>query len=270
MLLQLINLNKACSRPLHIFLISAFFVFFGFLTSYFIFYQELSSAMLSFSSMMILPYILKVIQDEKVKEPSKLKNFLQFANIFQQHNKIILIYTFMFFGMVLEYMLLFSTLPPDVGNDAFRIPIDIVKPAGELSGPSEHQLLDADMLISILSNNIGIVLVCFALSLFWGTGSIFILNLNASVVGMVYGTSIRALIYGYVYPMPIFRYPLLFLPHTILEMMGFLLAAIGGSIMMKSVLDEKYTMRDPLIFLFAAIFLIILAGYVEVTLPFLM
>jgi len=89
-------------------------------------------------------------------------------------------------------------------------------------------------------------------------------------VGMLYGSSIRSFIWG-AGTYPIFMSPLAFLPHTIIEITGFLLAAVAGSILLRSMIlkrNQDVFTKHAFILLIAAIILIFIAASVEITLPF--
>ncbi|MFH1977954.1 MAG: stage II sporulation protein M, partial [Candidatus Aenigmatarchaeota archaeon] len=81
----------------------------------------------------------------------------------------------------------------------------------------------------------------------------------------------RTMIYGVTYP--VFPNPLWYLPHIILEVMAYLLASIAGAVMYKSIKMNgagNYTfMRDAILLLIFSIALIFIAGYVEITVPFI-
>jgi uncharacterized membrane protein SpoIIM required for sporulation len=216
---------------------------------------------------MILPYIVKVIESEKIRGSEKIAGHLKLLNIFQRHNKTILVFIFMFLGMVVEYTLLFAFVPPEIGNAAFENQLKIVFGEANYSG---GYFFNPEFFWLIVLNNVAIVIIAFVLSLFYGSGAIFILNYNASIAGIIYGSGARALVWGVF--LPIAGNPILYLPHTILEILGFLLAAVAGSIIMKSQIIEhphEIYMKDSLVILAAAIILIFVAAFVEVTVPFM-
>jgi len=131
--------------------------------------------------------------------------------------------------------------------------------------------------IDIVSNNVTIVLICVLLSLFYGAGAIFILNYNASILGVIYGSSVRPLIWGMEGVPMVFSSILVFVPHTFLEILGYLMAAISGGILsnaftvrmdtMEGVRTGRLFLRDSVIFLVFAMALIIAGGFVETVLP---
>src|SRR3990172_2867731 len=99
-----------------------------FIAAFFIFPSEFSISMISFSSLFILPFVLKVLETEE--EPKKERSGL--LDIFKRHEKTTIFFIFIFFGMCLEYMLLFGLVHPKVGNVAFEQQLSLVfrSPAG--------------------------------------------------------------------------------------------------------------------------------------------
>lgn len=264
MIYKVLDPENIKKHPFNALLISAFFVMLGFLTAFFIFSSEFSIAMISFSSLLILPFVVKILETEKFKEYKKAGK-LNFLNIFRRHNETILFFIFIFFGMAVEYMLLFGLVHPGIGNVAFEQQISLI-----FRSPSGY-FVSSDLFWEIVTNNLRLVFICAALSLFYGVGAIFILNYNASIVGMIYGSGIRRLVWGMSYP--VFPNPLWYLPHIILEVFAYLFASIAGGIIFRSIIvgKQSYSVfsRDAAILLLFAVALVFVAGYVEITVPFM-
>lgn len=271
--LKFINIELVRKKPIYASITAAFFVLFGFIVAFFIFSSELSIAMLAFTSLLILPFIIKILEPEKIegerktkiKTKTKLYDWFSPSNlsiILKRHDKLIKFYIFLFFGMALEYTLLFAVLAPPLGESAFEHQLSLLGPGGrfEMSG----------LFYDIISNNLQIVIISFILSIFFGAGSIFILNYNASIVGMLYGSPIRTLIYGGT----AFASIIFYLPHTILEILAYLLAAVAGGILSSCLIEMKKDMkknvvRDACVIFILAVLLIFIAGYIEITVLFM-
>ncbi|MBU1911193.1 stage II sporulation protein M [Patescibacteria group bacterium] len=167
--------------------------------------------------------------------------------------------------MSIEYTLLYGLVPPNIGNVAFEQQLGLF-----LKSPAEY-VSGTEIFWGIVSNNMRLVFICMLLSIIYGVGAVFILNYNASIVGIIYGSGIRSFILGATYP--VLPHPILYLPHIIVEILAYLFASLAGAMLYKSIkLGEKsYSvfMRDSLIFLGLSIILIFVAGYIEITVPFL-
>jgi uncharacterized membrane protein SpoIIM required for sporulation len=236
---------------------AAFFVLIGFMAAFFVFFAAFSIAMVAFSSLMLLPFIIKLLETESRVPEERPKTYVaRLKYIFQRNESMVKFYTFMFFGMALEYTILFAVLPPALGDIAFENQLALFGPVGHFSAP--------ELFLQIVGNNIQILLIAFALSIFYGAGSIFILNYNASISGVLYGSSFRTLFYG---TAPFAANIALFLPHTILEILAYLLAAVSGGILVRGL--DKDNVYDALIIFTISLSMIFVAGWVEVVVPFL-
>jgi len=233
------------------------FTLIGFTTSYIIFFSGMSVAMIGFSSLLILPYIMKIMKPESSK----------YTSVFARNNPSIKFFVFLFLGMALSYTILFGVLRPDMRDTAFDTQLTIIgaKFAGDFS---TGMFGLPSIFFEIISNNLIIVVVAVALSYFYGSGAIFVLNYNASIAGIVYGSWLNTLIWG---GYPLFGAPILYLPHTILEILAYLLAAIAGITISKPLTGRNIGLirRDTVLLIAVAVALILVGGIVEVTVPFL-
>lgn len=237
-------------KPAFAAIAAAFFVLIGFIAAFFVFSASMSIAMVAFGSLLLLPFIIKILEPNTDYEPPRGKP-LNVSHILKEHNLLIVFYVFLFFGMALEYTLLFAVLPPTLSDAAFSNQMAMIGPAGQFSMP--------DAFVSILGNNFMILVIAFALSVFFGAGSIFVLNYNASIAGVLYGSAFRTLIWG---TPPVAANLLLFLPHTILEILAYLLAAVGGGILVRGINREN--VRDSSVLFVISLVILIVAAVIEV------
>lgn len=265
LLRRLLDYRFLRQNPPYIALLAACFVWLGLLAAYLFFSSAMSLVMVAFSSLLILPYIIKILATEKTGDK---KGFMQ---LLDRHDELIKFYIYMFLGMSLAYMVMFVSLAPPVNEAAFRNQVDLITP-----GPA-GSYFNPGFFTQIVSNNLAIVFVCVFLSLFYGTGAIFILNYNASVLGTMYGSAVRPLVWGANAVPLIFSNMLAFVPHTMLEVLAYLFAAISGGILSNSILinrsgpkaaaQGKVLFMDSMFFLALAVVLILTGGVVETVLP---
>jgi len=257
---RMINVGSLRKNPYLALVMAGFFVLIGFIAAFFIFSSAMSLIMLAFSSLLMLPFLIKLLEKEvpeertvKNKKRNRLYDWFSPSNlsrIFERHNLLIKVYIFLFFGMAPEYALLFAVLQPSIGDYAFQHQLSLFGPAG--------QFFSSDIFSQIVENNLQIAIVSFALSIFYGAGSILILNYNASIVGVMYGSSFRTLIWG----TPLFYSNiLLYIPHTVIEITAYLLAAVAGGLLVKGL--RKDIIHDAAVLFALSIILILLGGYVE-------
>jgi len=257
--MKLVSPEAVKKNPGYGFVIAAFFVLIGFMAAFFIFSVALSMAMLAFGSLLMLPFLVKILDadaEQKTPEEATLKSFSSksFGAILKKHENMITFYMLLFFGMAVEYMFLFAFLPPDISQSAFSQQLSLFGPAGHFSVPYAN----------ILLNNLQILFIAFVLSVFYGAGSMFVLTYNASIVGVMYGAPIKALIWGNVGFAPFYANLLSYIPHTIVEIMAYLFAAVAGGILVSR--REEDILEATFLFCIA-IALVFLGWYIEVTVP---
>ena len=229
------------------------FVMVGFVSSVFLFNSAISISMVGLSSLLILPYMIKILKPDSP----------DYTSIFSRRNKYLKFYAFLFLGMSLAYTLLFGTLSPAMLEKSFSNQLEVVG-----SGVGGMLAFPTLFYIQIVANNLLIVSIAIILSFVYGAGSVFVLNYNASIAGVVYGSAINAFLWGGI---PLFSNPIAYLPHTILEILAYLIAALAGTIITKPLTKENGRLigRDASIMVAAAYILIFVAAWVEVTVPFL-
>ncbi len=260
---QLFDYRFLSKNPPYVALLASFFVFLGLMAAYLFFSSAMSLVMVAFSSLLILPYIVMILKTERMPGGGKL------SGILKRHDRLIKFYIYLFFGMAITYMLLYIALAPGICDIAFNSQTNLITP-----GPIGFYF-NSGFFTQIIANNLTLVFVCVFLSLFYGTGAVFILNYNASVVGVMYGSPVRPLIWG-AYGAPVlFQNMLVYVPHTLLEVLAYLLAAISGGILSNALVTRagkgnslnRILLKDSLFFLAIAVVLILAGGFVETVLP---
>ncbi len=306
---QILSPRLLRTKPHYAMAAGFFFVMMGYLSSLFIFSSEISIVMVAMASLFMLPYAVKIFEfeelhidledtapgelDKWVKKclrdgfsPQQIKdnfirdnldktsdlieyfgivdenyiNHMSSSNIISRHRQTILFYAFLFFGSTLAFMLLYGSLSQESVTMVFEKQSQLIRPANSVI---EWSFSDLSL---IVVNNSKIVLICALLSLFYGSGALFILNYNASIAGVMYGGFIRAWLWGTEHS---YSNLLIFLPHTTLEILGYLLAAIAGGILSKATMGRQQGsvsiwLRDGLILLGLSFILIFIAGFVEI------
>jgi len=203
---------------------------------------------------LLLLYELGLL-DETTREYVKKSNF------FSRHSKTTWFYTYLFVGMFLAFFTLYVFSGGSFRETAFKHQLDLVY------GPLGHFNFPTKILYSIVLNNLKVMILCAMLSLFYGAGAILILTYNASIAGVLYGDFFGTAVTG-----KSLTLVSAFLPHTTLEILAYLFAAIGGGILSKAFVEAepgsgRLLLSDGLKFLALALILVLIAGVVEVILP---
>jgi len=253
---KFIKFEQVITKPANAFFIAGLFTFLGFITAIVLFPSMPSIVSIGLCSLFSVPFLVKFIEKERSAKRTDKKQAHSLKYFLHSHQNLVIFYAALFFGMALEYTLLFGFLPPDMSSAVFDNQLGLIGPGGLPPTQSE--------LPGILSNNIQLMAICFALSIFFGAGSMLILSYNASLIGVVYGSGIRALAWSSGFQ--VFSNPMAYLPHTILEIVAYLLAAIGGGVLSKG-LGSRQVVFESFMYLAFALTVVFFAGLVEVTIP---
>lgn len=194
------------------------------------------------------PTVNYMISLDKEELSKKVKR----SFLFQRHSEELVVFWGIFFGTALGFIINFYI--PLV--DDFSMQKSFVSGLKGMFSESDA------MFLQILFNNLNVVLLTFILSLLIFSGLIFILVWNSSILAYYIfslGTheGIKTLF--------------LILPHTLLEIGGYIFAGIAGSLLAYRIekkrklnknIEEQF-MLDFVYLLFISIFMIILAAVVE-------
>ncbi len=235
----------------------------SYFTSKIFFPDAISISMLFLISILLIPTIIKLISIEERKERSEgLRNF------FKNHRRVIEVYFFMFLGAVAGYFIL-GALNVEGFDNLFSYQAHFLGERGATKISTDFLSQPAvERFTGILTNNLGVSLMFFVLSFFYGAGGVFLLVLNASIFSAFMVSVIdnfakaAANIWTTVGAFAIYLLP---------ELFGFLLAAFAGGVISKAILTEKVgsdqfrnVVRDATVLLVISFVIIIIAALLEV------
>ncbi|HLD04554.1 MAG TPA: stage II sporulation protein M [Candidatus Nanoarchaeia archaeon] len=218
------------------FLLGAGYTVFGLVIAQLLFPADPALVAVAVTSMMLLPELYKIFSIEERQERSE-KRF-KLWKLISDNFDFMKVYLFILLGVFVVYALAAIMLPSLQVNDLFREQL-------EMRGASGKAILSsssAGLFESIFFNNLWVLIACFLISLLAGDGAIFLLVWNASVWGTIFGVMARNAAY-YAHTNPFYYLGLILLivlPHAILEIFSYILAAISGGVISKDVLLEKF------------------------------
>ena len=272
-------------RPIYSLYLGMIFAVFGFLTAFLLFRSVLGLAAIFFTVMLALPSINVLLKYEEYIETEIHESF------FKQHENIFDIFLYFFLGVFLIFVVvgLVNTsflynagiviAPPDKSDLAFLADLGDLPPPPVLGGDgslAKTPFLNLNMgkVYSIILNNLYVMIVAFALSLFYGAGALFLIIFNASVWASVITQVIKlktsALGLGAGIIAGGCNISIMML-HAIPEMAAYLLAAIGGGVLAKAFIKEGIkspnfwkVFKDAIILMVLAILVTIVSGFIEV------
>ncbi|MFC1727930.1 stage II sporulation protein M [Nanoarchaeota archaeon] len=257
-------LNKLGKRKFYSFFLGLLYVFIGYGTASIFFPQNISLTMIFFITLLLVPSAIKLISLEEDKEGRYgVKKFVK------NHKVIIEVLLFLFIGVFLGYFILGFT-------GGYENVISYQQNFLENQGINEtliDNFLQTDQsklnkFAGIAISNMGVSIIAFVLSFFYGIGAIFLIVLNASIfstfilfVTQQLGKSLQEIltILG------------IFSIYAIPEVAGFLLAAIAGGVISKAVIKEKVgskrfknVVKDATLLLLVSFAVILLSALLEV------
>ena len=262
-MLEQINIKFFEKRPYAALVLGAVYVFAAFFTSRIFFPRAVAVSMLFLVTVLLVPTVLKLMSlEEKRERKDGVRHFIK------DHREIFEIYIFLFIGIFAAFV--FLGLFYGTGNFDYQLKFlerqeglssELIKSKTETGVSIAHSNFFA-----LVQNNLAVILICFALSFFYGAGSMFLIVLNASVFSAFVMFIIKELP-TITHKTTIF---LIFLVHTIPELFGFLLAAIAGGIFSKAIIQEKFmssqfknVVKDSFLIFLIAVVVIIIAALLE-------
>lgn len=197
------------------------------------------------------PIMIRLLEHEKLD--IKAKKFLK------RNENVTEAYLFLFLGMAITFAFWFAVLPPQMSSWLFG------EQLRHAFGPTGAFTFSAQTFAPIIINNLGLLLFFFLLALFYGSGSIFLLTWNASILGIMWGNAMRALVLGNT---AAFAAGTIFpIPYMAPEVVAYFLAAIAGGIVAVHLHTQKkvlpVAMRDSMLLLAISVVILIVAAVIE-------
>jgi len=261
-------------KPSELFFLTFSYCIIAILLSIWVFPQYAGLTMVFFTVMAAIPMMMKMIMFEERK---------LFARPQTEHHKdTLMFFISLFTGMVAAYTLFFVLMPEETVRALFDIQISTIEGVNnQIADTISGEFLGKFFPIIVI-NNLKVMVFALLFSFIYGSGAIFILTWNASVISVAIGTVIReilanaALSVGSVSISTYFtavstglsRY----LIHGIPEIGAFFIAGLAGGLISIGMLryelfDDNFglIMKDALFLTFVAIILIVLSAVIEVS-----
>lgn len=274
---SLFNPFSLKKRPWEVFFAGFFYSVIGLMLSYFVF-REISGILMVFLIVLAtLPIVYTIIKNEEEIDMKYKKEW----RLLKEHTHVIIFLMSLFFGITAALILAYIFLPQQMVDTIFLFQKNaIVSVNNNVQGGA----IQFSYFIRIFMNNLKVLFFCIIFSLLYGTGAIFILTWNASVIATAIGNLIKtelaqtASLVGFtsisayfgVATFGFFRY----MTHGIFEVAAYFVAGLAGGIisiaLIKHNLKENAVLIDSLNLIFISLGLLLVAALVEVYVtPFL-
>ncbi len=204
--------------------------------------------------------------------------------LLQEHAKVIIFLLFMFLGVTAALIVSYVFLPHSVVDVIFDLQHKAIVNVNNyvrgsiINEEITGQAIKTNIFVKIFLNNLKVLFFCLIFSLLYGTGSLFILTWNASVIAAAVGSLMKnelasaASSVGLVFvsnylgtvAFSFFKYML----HGILEITAYFIVGLAGGILSMALIKKDLSydsiMADVLDLVLISIGFLLVAGIVEV------
>lgn len=253
---KIVSVRDAVKNPGVMFFMGAMAAVMSALISYLVFPDNMGLFLTIIITFIMTPFMVNLISYEEATTEQEIARRLK-MNFFRRHMDILMVYASFFTGMVFALSIMFILFPGNIVEKLFESQINeinIIRGSVALPGP----------FTSILVNNIGVLFISFIFAFLFGSGAIFILSWNASVLAAAIGITAKSI--GGWKGLPTAM--LTFVPHGVPEIAAYFIAGIAGGMVSAVIMKNKTTwfwvvMRDSLKMIAVAFFLLVIAAFIE-------
>lgn len=257
-------------RPTYSIFLGLLFTLISFFTSFLLFKETpnfIGISTILFTVILVVPTVNKLFD---IEERIEVKEKLSF---FKKHEHIIDFFIYFFIGVFIVLFVIGLTKPSFVFSEQqlYNIQAGIFEEGRKLPLPPMGS--ERNEISRLFKNNMYIMVILFILSLFYGSGALFLITLNASIFASALANIVRSnlpnLGFLSVYSFTLCNLGIMFF-HMIPEVSGYLLAAIAGGVLSHAFIREKIgsknfkiVLTDAFILLLIAITVLLLAAFIE-------
>ena len=256
---KIVTIREAVKHPLWMFVIGAIVSLISLSLAAFIFPESVGLFTTILITFTMTPFMVNLLTHEEIMTEVEVKQKLK-QGFFDRHRNILFVYTAFFGGMIIALSLAFLLLPEQIVTKIFSEQINEIK------------LIRGDFLFSstflkIILNNIGVLFIAILFSFIFGSGAVFILSWNASVLAAAIGITAKA--FGGIQGIPVAL--ITYMPHGIFEITAYFLAGIAGGVLSAAVTRKKgeylnEVVKDSLRVVFIAVVFLSVGAMIETAL----
>ncbi|MFH1771089.1 MAG: stage II sporulation protein M [archaeon] len=239
-------------------------------------FRSYSSLIMVFLTVMAcLPLLYNTMKMEEEKDLQDMGE----RWLLKEHGKALIVFMALFLGITLACTLWYVVLPSETVNVLFETQIATIQ--GINPGVSGNAIEGFNSFTRIFLNNIKVLIFCILFSFIYGSGAIFILTWNASVIGTAMGNFIRS---NLTYYSSLFGFDkfaqyfqvisiglLKYVVHGVPEILAYFVGGLAGGIISVAVIRHDFGTRkfehillDSADLVLISILLLLVAGVLEV------
>jgi uncharacterized membrane protein SpoIIM required for sporulation len=182
---SIINPLLAEKKPFDLFFIGLLYTSIALFLSLWIFKEFASLVMVFLVTLACVPLVYSTIKIEEKKDLVINEEY----KLLKEHGKALSYFMFLFAGITLAVAMWYTFLPNSLISTLFNVQQQTITDINtDITGNAVAQI---SFFSKIFFNNIKVLVFCLLFSFVYGTGAIFILSWNASVIGVAIGNAIR-------------------------------------------------------------------------------
>jgi uncharacterized membrane protein SpoIIM required for sporulation len=252
---RLISLRAAAQSPFSMFVVGAVVAMACLVISFVVFSDQVGMFTTFLVTMAMTPFMVRMIYREEKDTEDEIVEHKE--NFLTSHADVLQIYAAFFCGVVLAMSIVFIMLPDKYVEPIFKDQVNQIKII-------RGGFADLPVFSRILLNNLSVLMISFLFSFLFGSGAIFILTWNASVLSAAIGMAAKTI--GGVAGFPVAV--MMFFPHGSLEILAYLVGGVGGGLISVAITSRHSkcfwdVCGDSMKLMFAAVVLLVVAAFVE-------
>ncbi|MAG73744.1 hypothetical protein CL620_05475 [archaeon] len=272
---SLFNPFHVKKQPWQMFIAGFFYALIALILSYVVFKEVAGLLMVFLVVMSTMPILYTTIKNEEELDLKYTKEL----KLLKEHSKVLIFLMFLFLGITAALLLAYLFFPQNIVDATFSLQQQaIVNVNDNVRATVTGDITRFGLFGSIFSNNLKVLFFCLVFSLLYGSGAMFILTWNASVIAAAMGNVVKTNVadaatsfglstiaaYFGATAFSFFRY----MTHGIFEIAAYFIAGLAGGIisiaLIKHNLKEDRVLIDALDLILISIGVLFFAGIIEV------
>lgn len=223
----MVSIRDAIRHPTWMFLIGGVISVISVFIAFLVFPSSVGLFAVFLITFAMTPFMCNLMTHEEVETEEEIEQRVK-MNFFQRHIDVLKIYAAFFSGMVFALSILFLILPETTVEKIFDDQVkEINLIRGSVAFPSSFQ--------KIIFNNVSVMFLSFLFAFLFGSGAIFILAWNASVLSAAIGLVAKSI--GGLKGFPVAM--MTFLPHGSFEIVAYFIAGIAGGLISAVIIRKR-------------------------------
>jgi len=252
---RLLGVKETLKDPIKTFILGVIVSLVALFISYTVFTESTGLFAVVIITMATMPLMNRVMSYEEKED----EEIMEKSTFFHRYGDIITSYIALFSGMILAMSIAFVILPDTVTQRVFDEQINEIN---IIRGKFDFE----NQFLEIFANNTSVLMLSFLFSFLFGSGAIFILGWNASVLAAAIGLISKSA--GGMKALP--AAVMMFLPHGSFEISAYFIGAIAGGLISAAIMRKKslkfwFVVKDSLKLLIISFIFLLIGGIIETT-----